>query len=146
MHGWSAGRSFLKPFAIFFSFDTTFSKFPNKIFVHISRDIIGLENAQVLSFSQSWSKLWSRCNLHSTPFELVLHCLELTALSQSSESSNFFRYSILLTVKHLTLNDWSWGKQRILFPENLNFSPDEVKGNMYYRSTCRSLGKVNTMF
>ena len=40
----------------------------------------------------------------------------------------------------LTLNDWSWGEQWILFPDNLNVSWDEVKGNI------EILGKQNSLF
>ena len=40
----------------------------------------------------------------------------------------------------LTLNDWSWGGQWILFPENLNVSQDEVEGNIGI------WGKQNSLF
>ena len=40
----------------------------------------------------------------------------------------------------LTLNDWSWGGQWILFPENLNVSQDEVERNIGI------WGKQNSLF
>ena len=40
----------------------------------------------------------------------------------------------VLESQHLTLNDWSRGKQWILFPENLNFSGSKVEGNKIHCS------------
>ena len=43
-------------------------------------------------------------------------------------------------INYWTLNDWSRGEQWILFPENLNVSRYEVKGNIEIR------GKQNSLF
>ena len=79
--------------AIFSHPGKLFSKFLHIIFVHILRDIIGLEDL-LFSFSQSQSGI-TMCEfaLVLSLFAPVLH-LSCTTLSQS-ESSNFFKYIIM---------------------------------------------------
>ena len=61
-------------------------------------------------------------------------------LSQESHCvfQNLLLFCFVLLYNKL-LNDWSLGKQRILFPSNLNVSPDFVSGN------TEILGKQNSL-
>ena len=54
--------------------------------------------------------------------------------------SAFFKITFFFLLYNKSLNDWSFGKQWILFPSNLNVSLDFVSGNI------EILGKKNSLF
>ena len=60
----------------------------------------------------------------------------------SQESQRVFKICFCFVLLYnKSLNDWSLGKQRILFPENLNVFRDEVEGNIEIRGKQSSLIK-----
>ena len=91
----------------------------------------------MLLTSQLRKTPWVKANLQTPKYARwnTFYCCACACAVHVFRNLNWIR----VTIKHLTLNDWSRGEQWILFPENLNVSRDEVEGNIEIRGKQYSL-------